>query len=106
MSGKAGLTITTRCAHANLLDPTARWHFGTMQIMKAVRAAVTIGVEHVVMSEGDPKTEFVHNLTETEALFLIRERLYEPLRKAEDYGVKILRCGMLYLGMRNLVCAI
>ena len=84
------LTITTWCAHANLLDPTAPWHFGTMQIIKAVRAAAAIGVEHVVTSEGDPKTEFGHNLTDKEALFLIRERLYEPLRMAEDHGVKIL----------------
>jgi inosose dehydratase len=85
-----GLTITSYCAHANLLDPTAPWHFGTMQIIKAVRNAAAIGVKHVITSEGDPKTEFGHNLTEKEALFLIRERLYEPLRIAADHGVKIL----------------
>jgi inosose dehydratase len=90
MFEQRGLTIITWCAHANLLDPTAPWRFGTMQIIKAVRAAAAIGVEHVVTSEGDPKTEFGHNLTDKEALFLIRERLYEPLRMAEDYGVKIL----------------
>src|SRR5512135_789971 len=78
MFEKHGLTITTYCAHANLLDPTAPWHFGTMQIIKAVRAAATIGVKHVVTSEGEPQTRFGHNLSETEALFLIRERLYEP----------------------------
>ena len=85
-----GLTITSYCAHANLLDPTAPWHFGTMQIIKAVRNAAAIGIKHVITSEGDPKTEFGHNLTEKEALFLIRERLYEPLRMAVDHGVKIL----------------
>jgi inosose dehydratase len=85
-----GLTITSYCAHANLLDPTAPWHFGTMQIIKAVRNAAAIGVKHVITSEGDPKTEFGHDLTEKEALFLIRERLYEPLRMAADHGVKIL----------------
>ncbi len=85
-----GLTITSYCAHANLLDPTAPWHFGTMQIIKAVRNAAAIGVKHVITSEGDPKTDFGHNLTEKEALFLIRERLYEPLRMAVDHGVKIL----------------
>ena len=90
MFEQRGLTITTWCAHANLLDPTAPWRFGTMQIIKAVRAAAAIGVEHVVTSEGDPKTKFGHNLTDKEALFLIRERLYEPLRIAEDHGVKIL----------------
>jgi inosose dehydratase len=85
-----GLTITSYCAHANLLDPTAPWHFGTMQVIKAVRNAAAIGVKHVITSEGDPKTEFGHDLTEKEALFLIRERLYEPLRMAVDHGVKIL----------------
>ena len=85
-----GLTITSYCAHANLLDPTAPWHFGTMQVIKAVRNAAAIGVKHVITSEGDPKTDFGHNLTEKEALFLIRERLYEPLRMAVDHGVKIL----------------
>ncbi len=90
MFASHGLTITSYCAHANLLDPTAPWHFGTMQIMKAVRNAGAIGVKHVITSEGDPKTAFGHNLTESEALFLIRERLYEPLRLAEDLGVKIL----------------
>jgi len=87
---KYGLTISTYCAHANLLDPAAPWRYGTSQIIKAVRAAAAMGVKHVVTSEGDPKTEFGHNLTEAEALFSIREKLHEPLRLAEDFGVKIL----------------
>ena len=55
-----------------------------------MRNAAAVGVQHVITSEGDPKTAFGHNLTDKEALFLIRERLYEPLRVAEDHGVKIL----------------
>lgn len=85
-----GLTITSFCAHANLLDPAAPWRYGTAQIIKAVRAAAAIGVKHVITTEGDPKTEFGHNLSEREALFSIREKLYEPLRLAADHGVKIL----------------
>ena len=85
-----GLTISTYCAHANLLDPSAPWRYGTPQVIKAVRAAGAIGVKHVITTDGDPKTEFGQNLTESEALFLLRERLYEPLRIASDYGVKIL----------------
>jgi inosose dehydratase len=87
---KYGLTISTYCAHANLLDPSAPWRYQTPQLMKAVRAAATIGVKHIISTEGEPKTEFGHRLTETEALFLIKERLFEPLRMAEDLGVKIL----------------
>ncbi|MCL4301492.1 MAG: sugar phosphate isomerase/epimerase [Anaerolineae bacterium] len=85
-----GLTITSYCAHANLLDPAAPWRYGTAQIIKAVRAAAAMGVKHVITTEGDPKTDFGHNLSEREALFSIREKLYEPLRMAADYGVKIL----------------
>ena len=87
---KYGLTISSYCAHANLLDPAAPWRYGTAQIIKAVRAAAALGVKHVITSEGDPHTDFGHQLTESEALFSIREKLYEPLRMAEDHGVKIL----------------
>jgi inosose dehydratase len=90
MFERHGLTITSYCAHANLLDPAAPWRYGTAQIIKAVRAAAAMGVKHVITTEGDPKTEFGHNLSEREALFSIREKLYEPLRLAADYGVKIL----------------
>jgi len=90
MFDRHGLTITSFCAHANLLDPTAPWRYGTAQIIKAVRAAAAIGVKHVITTEGDPKTDFGHNLTEQEALFTIREKLHEPLRVAADHGVKIL----------------
>ena len=85
-----GLTISSYCAHANLLDPTAAWRYGSIQIFKAVRAAAAMGVKHVITTDGDPKTEFGHNLTEAEAIFSIREKLYEPLRMAADHGVRIL----------------
>lgn len=85
-----GITMTSVCAHANLLDPTAPWRYGTSQIIKAVRIAAAIGVKHIITSEGDPKTEFGHNLSEDEAIFSIAEKLHEPLRMATDYGVKIL----------------
>lgn len=87
---RRGLTITAYCAHANLLDPSAPWRYGSAQIVKAVRAAAAIGVKHVITTEGDPKTDFGHRLTEDEALFAIREKLHEPLRMAHDLGVEVL----------------
>ena len=87
---KRGITITSICAHANLLDPSAPWRYGTAQIIKAVRLAATIGVKHVVTTEGEPATGFGHALTPDESILLIREKLYEPLRLASDLGVKIL----------------
>ena len=85
-----GLEITSWCAHANLLDPTAPWRFGTAQIIKAIRAAALIGVKHVITTEGEPSTAFGHALSRDEQIFSIREKLWEPLRLAEDLGVKLL----------------
>jgi inosose dehydratase len=85
-----GLEISSWCAHANLLDPAAPWRFGTAQIIKAIRAAALIGVKHVITTEGEPSTPFGHALSEDERIFSIREKLNEPLRLAEDLGVKLL----------------
>ena len=49
---KHGLTITTVCAHASLLDPSAPSRYGTNEIMKAVKLAALMDVHHVVTSEG------------------------------------------------------
>lgn len=85
-----GLTITSFCAHSLLLDPPAPWRYGTSQIIKAVRAAAAMGVEHVITTEGEPHTEYGERLSEEEGIFTIAQKLYEPLRLAEDFGMKIL----------------
>ena len=87
---KHGLQISAWCAHANLLDPSAPWRYGTSQIIKAVKSAAAIGVRHVITTEGEPTTSFGKNLNDAEAILLLREKLHEPLRLAEDMGVKIL----------------
>jgi inosose dehydratase len=90
MFEREGLTITTFCAHANLLDPTAPWRYGTSQIIKAIRSAAAAGVVHVITTEGEPTTEFGHRLTEDQKIFTVIEKLHEPLRIAKDYGVTVL----------------
>lgn len=90
MFDDAGLAISSVCAHAELLDPAAPWRYGTAQIIKAVKLAGTLGIKHVITSEGDPKTAFGKKLTSSQAVFTIAEKLYEPLRLAADLGVKIL----------------
>lgn len=90
MFTERGLTITSYCAHANLLDPSAPWRYQSAQIIKAVRAAASIGVGHVITSEGEPRSSFGQDLSESEALMTIREKLYEPLRFAADCGVRVL----------------
>jgi inosose dehydratase len=84
------LTPTAFCAHANLLDPSAPWRYGTREIMKAIAAASRMGIRHVITAEGEPTTDVAHGLSERERLVLIRDRLYEPLRLAADVGVTLL----------------
>ena len=84
------LTMTSVCAHANLLDPTAPFRYGTAQLMKAVKLAALMGVKHVITAEGEPSTSFGRGLSHSEAIFSVSEKLYEPLRMAEDLGVTIL----------------
>lgn len=87
---KHGLTITNVCAHANLLDASSPSRYSTFEICKAVRLAAGMDVKHVITTEGDPKTAWGHNLSHAEKVFVIAEKLHEPLRLAEALGVQIL----------------
>lgn len=85
-----GLRISTWCAHANLLDPSSPSRYGTAQIIKAIKLAALLDIKHVITTEGEPSTPFGHSLSEDERLLIIREKLYEPLRLADDLGVTLL----------------
>jgi inosose dehydratase len=85
-----GLTITSVCAHANLLDPSSPARYATNEIMKAVRLAASIGVEHVITTEGDPHSAWGKGLSHDQRVFITAEKLYEPLRLAGDLGVMLL----------------
>lgn len=84
------ITMTSVCAHANLLDPPAPFRYGTSQLMKAVRLASALNVEHVITAEGEARTPFGKKMSHAESVFSVTEKLYEPLRLAEDLGIKIL----------------
>jgi inosose dehydratase len=90
MAREFRLTLTSVCAHANLLDPTAPDRYATHQIIQAIKLAHFLGVRQVITTEGDPKTPFGHELTDEQRLFSIREKLYEPIRWAEQLGVELL----------------
>ena len=90
MFDKHGLTITSVCAHANLLDATSPAVYGTVEILKAIRLAAGLGVKDVITTEGDPKTEWGHNLSDAERVFVVAEKLHEPVRLAKAMGVRIL----------------
>lgn len=72
---KHGLTITSVCAHANLLDASSPAVYATTEILKAIRLAAGMGVKDVITTEGDPKTEWGHNLSDTERVFTVAEKL-------------------------------
>ena len=90
MFDKHGLTATTVCAHATLLDPVSPSRFGTHEISKAIMLAAGMGVPHVITTEGHPQTEWAHNLSFEEQVLVVAEKLYEPVRLAADMGVKLL----------------
>jgi inosose dehydratase len=90
MFDKYGLTITSVCAHANLLDASSPAVYSTIEILKAIRLAAAMGVKDVITTEGDPKTEWGHNLSDAERVFIVAEKLYEPVRLAKVLGVRVL----------------
>lgn len=90
MAKSAGIQFTSFCAHANLLDPISPDTYGTFEIIKAIRLAHLLGIQHVITTEGSPKTEFGHSLTYKERLFSIREKLYAPIQWAEELGIELL----------------
>jgi inosose dehydratase len=85
-----GLTITSVCAHANLLDPPAPFRYGVNELMQAVSLAHAMGVQDVITCDGHMQTDWARNLSEKERIFAVAEKLYEPLRLAEGFGVRIL----------------
>ena len=87
---KHGLTITTVCAHANLLDPSASSRYSTAEIIKAVKLSALMGVKHVITCEGEPSTAWGKALPRERGIFITAEKLYEPVRLAKDLGVEVL----------------
>jgi len=90
LTRETGITLSSVCSHANLLDPISPDVYATNEIIKAIRLAASLGIRHVITSEGDPKTEFGHKLTHAQRIFAIRERLHAPLLWAEEMGVELL----------------
>ncbi len=90
MFDQHGLTATTVCAHATLLDPVSPSRFGTHEISKAIMLASGMGVEHVITTEGHPQTDWAEQLSFGEKVLVVAEKLYEPVRLAADMGVRLL----------------
>lgn len=90
MVNEFNLTLTSVCAHANLLDPSGPDRYGTAEIINAIKLAHFLGIKQVITTEGDPKTEFGHGLSDDERIFTICEKLHEPVRWAETLGIELL----------------
>lgn len=87
---KHGITVSTVCAHAGLLEPSSPAVFGTDEIMKAVKFAAAIGVKDVVTTESEPHSAWAKSLAYDQRIFTIAEKLHTPVKMAADYGVRIL----------------
>lgn len=87
---KYGLSIPTFCAHASLLDPSSPARYGTNEIMKAVKMAALMEIPYVITTESEAKTKWGERLSFKESVFIISEKLYEPLILATDLGVSIM----------------
>jgi inosose dehydratase len=90
MAKKYGITLTSVCAHANLLDPASPDRYQTHEIIKAIKLAHLLGIPQVITTEGDPKTPFGHSLSKSEQIFSIKEKLAEPVNWAAELGVELL----------------
>jgi inosose dehydratase len=86
---KYGISISSVCAHAPLLEPSSPARFGTAEIMKAVRFAAAIGVRDVITTEFYAQSDWSKKLSRDQRICIAAEKLYEPSRMALDYGVKI-----------------
>jgi inosose dehydratase len=90
MFEKHGLQVTSVCAHATLLDPVSPARFGTSEIIKAIRLAADMGVQHVITTEGHPQTDWARRLSFDQQILVVVDKLYEPVRLAGDLGVTLL----------------
>ncbi|WP_421724938.1 sugar phosphate isomerase/epimerase family protein [Bauldia sp.] len=90
MFARHGLTATSVCAHANLLDASAPFRYGNAEISKAVRLASGMAVRDVITTEGEPHTDWGRGLSRTEQVFVIVEKLLEAVRLAEALNVRVL----------------
>ncbi len=87
---KYGITPSTVCAHAGLLEPSNPGVYGTAEIMKAVRFAAAIGITEVITTDTDPRSPWAKSLSYDEQVFIMAEKLHTPVKMAEDFGVSIL----------------
>lgn len=85
-----GITLTSVCAHSNLLDPPSPATYGTPQIIKAIKLAHFMGIDQVITTEGEPRTKFGKSLTRDQQLFAMQERLYYPVEWAKELNIDLL----------------
>ena len=87
---KYGMEIMTISAHAALLEASHPAEYQTREIMQAIRFAAAIGVRDVVTTETYPKSDWAKKLSYDQCIFTCAEKLYQPCRMAEDYGVNVI----------------
>jgi hypothetical protein len=81
-----GLTITSYCAHSDLLDAGRALAVRHGRDHQGGALAAAIGVKHVITTEGEPVTPFGRGLSRQESVLLIAEKLHEPLASRRTTG--------------------
>jgi len=87
---KHGITATTVCAHAKLLDPSNPSKYGVNEIWKAIKLASQMGVPYVITTEMEPDTAWGKGLSVGEGALIIAEKIHDSVELAADLGVTIL----------------
>jgi len=87
---KYDMEIMTISAHASLLEASNPGEYQTREIMQAIRFAAAIGIRDVVTTETYPKSDWAKSLSYDQCIFTCAEKLYQPCRMAEDYGVNVI----------------
>jgi inosose dehydratase len=84
------MEIMTISAQAALLEASHPAEYQTREIMQAIRFAAAIGIRDVVTTETYPKSDWAKKLSYDQCIFTCAEKLYQPCRMAEDYGVNVI----------------
>ncbi len=87
---KHGITATTVCAHAKLLDPSNPSKYGVNEIWKAVKLASQMEVPYVITTEMEPDTAWGKSLSMDEGALIIAEKIHDSVELAADLGITIL----------------
>jgi inosose dehydratase len=79
---KHGITPSTVCAHAKLLNPSNPSKYGVNEIWRAVKLAAQMRVPNVITTEMEPDTAWGKSLSVDEGALIIAEKIHDAVELA------------------------